>query len=86
MLYAQLMSAKLQQKPGSRKTYGVTIDDAFRDLMQHTGWPADQVVYALAEALLASRAKATCRRFRDGKLESVGQVRPDFWRDRLALQ
>jgi hypothetical protein len=68
------------------KASDATIDEAFRHVMQRTGWPPDEVVYQLTEALLAGRAHATCHHSIDGKLQGSGQVRPDFWRDHLALQ
>jgi hypothetical protein len=62
-----------------------TIDDAFQFLKQRTGWPVDEAIYQLKQALLAGRARATCHRFVDGKLQSSGEVRPDFW-DQLKLE
>jgi len=64
---------------------GKTIDSAFQHVMRRSGWSADEAVYRLSEALLAGRARATCYHFVDGELQASGPVRPDFWRDHLAL-
>ena len=57
---------------------GSTIDSAFRHVMLRTGWPADQAIYQLTEALLAGRAQATCHHFVDGEETLSAGFMPGF--------